>query len=53
MSGEQVREVVFLRPTFVPQAPAQGTGLGVAVKAEEPRPLQRPAPALVRRPASC
>jgi hypothetical protein len=43
-----VVEVVFLRPTFVPQA--QANGLGVTVKAEEPRALQRPAPGVVRRP---
>ena len=53
MSVELLREVVFLRPTFVPQASAQGVGLAVAVKAEEPRVVQAPAPALVRRPASC
>jgi hypothetical protein len=39
-------EVVFLRPTFVPQAQAQG--IGVTVKAEAPRPVQLPAPSLIK-----
>jgi hypothetical protein len=39
-------EIVFLKPTFVPQA--MGSGIGVRVKAEEPRVLQLPAPGLVR-----
>ena len=42
----QVMEVVFLRPTFVPQAQAQG--IGVKVNAEVPRPVQLPAPGLVK-----
>ena len=39
-------EILFLKPKFVPQA--QGGGIGVVVKAEEPRVLQLPVPSLVR-----
>ncbi len=39
-------EILFLKPKFVPQA--QGSSIGVAVKAEEPRAMQLPAPGVVR-----
>jgi hypothetical protein len=41
-----VVEVVFLKPTFVPQAVVGG--IGVQVKAAAPRPAQLPAASLIK-----